>query len=813
MRQLLSDITVVELATDTAGSYCGKVFADLGADVVKVEMPTGDPQRTHPERYQHLNTNKQAVRIAADDVGRAQLLDLVEATDIVIESKDAGDLAAFGLERDTVRAQLPMLVVVTISGFGTTGPYADYTWSDLVAQTAAWVTNPQGRSEEVPVRTPRVASLCSVGHTAALGALAGALRARSSGAGAHVDVAAFEALATIPARVCRYLGWEYADHEPLGLAANAADTLLPVGIFPCADGYVSMMSTPQQLEEMLEVLDDAALKEAFARPDAFSNPETKEILDVALYPWLFEHTRAEATALAQAGQWPLAGVYTPAEVFEADHFHQRGFWVDCEDPVLGKVLLPGAPYRFAEGGWRLHRPAPAPPTGPRVEVRADDRPAPGTADPDEPPLRGVRVLDFTTVWSGPYLTQLLADLGAEVIRVENPSVFPPTTKGYLPRPPDSMLLGSLLSMYGPVAEGVEDRPYNRHAMNNSIARNKLSCTIDPRRPEGYELLMRLVEQSDVFVENLKVSTLHQIGIHESVLLDRNPRMIVLRIPPAGLTGDYASYTGFGAQFDGLSGFAQLIGHHDGEMVETPATMYMDAATGPAGAFAVLSALHYREATGRGQVIELAQIENVLSQLGDVYLDVQMGKDTPRDGNRDPEQAPQGIYLCNEPESWLAITARNDAEWEALARVMGRADLLTDSRFATVAARFQHHDELDRAISEWTATQDLLTAFHTLQQSGVTAAPQFTEAMLADDPHVAAREWIKPLTSRDVGTYPHIGYAFQGLPQAWDRGSPVLGEDNDYVFRKIMQLDDDEYRRYVDAKIIVDDYLDDGLNPV
>src|SRR5215207_1298675 len=247
MRQLLSDVSVVELANDPAGSYCGKVFADLGADVVKVETPDGDPERQHPERYQHLNTNKRAVRIADDHTGRAQLLDLVAAADVVIESKGAGDLARFGLARDDVRAQFPVLVVATISGFGTTGPYADYTWSDLAAQLAAWVTFPQGRSLEVPVRTPRVAALCSVGHTAALGALAGTLRARASGAGAHLDVAAFEALGSIPARVCRYLGWEYAEHEPLGLAANAADTLLPVGIFPCADGYVSMMSTPQQL--------------------------------------------------------------------------------------------------------------------------------------------------------------------------------------------------------------------------------------------------------------------------------------------------------------------------------------------------------------------------------------------------------------------------------------------------------------------------------------------------------------------------------------------------------------------------------------
>jgi crotonobetainyl-CoA:carnitine CoA-transferase CaiB-like acyl-CoA transferase len=324
--------------------------------------------------------------------------------------------------------------------------------------------------------------------------------------------------------------------------------------------------------------------------------------------------------------------------------------------------------------------------------------------------------------------------------------------------------------------------------------------------------MRLVEQSDVFVENLKTSTLHQIGIHETQLLERNPRLLVLRIPPAGLSGDYANYTGFGAQFDGLSGFAQLLGHHNGEMVDTPATMYMDAATGPAGAFAVLAALHYREATGRGQLIELAQIENVLNQLGDAFLDVQLRKPTPRTGNRDPEQAPQGMYRCNSEESWFAITARNDAEWEALARVIGREDLLADARFTTVAGRYEHHDELDVAIQAWTEHLDPLDAFHTLQRAGVTAAPQFTEEMLARDAHVAAREWIRPMTSRDVGTYPHIGYAFGGVPQAWDRGSPGLGEDNDYVFRKVVQLDDDEYQRLVDAKVIAEDYFDADMNP-
>jgi crotonobetainyl-CoA:carnitine CoA-transferase CaiB-like acyl-CoA transferase len=288
-------------------------------------------------------------------------------------------------------------------------------------------------------------------------------------------------------------------------------------------------------------------------------------------------------------------------------------------------------------------------------------------------------------------------------------------------------------------------------------------------------------------------------------------LLVLRMPPAGLTGDWATYTGFGAQFDGLSGFSYLTGHHDAEMVDTPATTYMDTATGSAGAFAVVAGLHYRDATGRGQVIELSQMENSLNHLGDVFVDAQLGIEPRRVGNRDPHHAPQGVYQCRGEQRWLGITVTNDQEWAALAGAIGRLELADDPRFARTADRYAHHDELDELIRAWAAEQDVMDAFHALQRAGVTAGPLLDEQMLSTDPHVIARGWIRPLPSRDVGTHPHISYAFQGLPQTWWRGSPVLGEDNDYVYKKLLGLDDD-YERLVAAKVIVDDYLDPNGNP-
>ncbi|HZC51144.1 MAG TPA: CoA transferase, partial [Mycobacterium sp.] len=653
---------------------------------------------------------------------------------------------------------------------------------------------------------------CFNGSVAAVAAL-GALAAAEGGApGSLVDCAAIEALASMPSRATFLLTHQYRGSKPADPVNAGSETLIPTGVFPCADGYVGMMSTPQQLKEMLAVIDDADLTEAFGRPDAFIRPQTKEILDAALYPWLFSHTRAEATAAAQSAGWPLAGVNAPSEVLEADHLHQRGFWIRANDPRTGPIDLPGPAHRFTEGGWRLRRLAPelGEHTGEILDApRSGQRRPTATSDSfatDRLPLTGVRIVDMTTVWSGPYATMLLADLGAEVIRVENPFVLPPTTKGYTARPERTDNLGRFGSGYAPAPPGRPDRPWNRHAMNNSSARNKLSCTIDIRRPEGMDLLMRLCDDADIFVENLKSFSLARMGINVSQLQARNPRLIVLRLPPTGLTGDWAHYTGFGTQFDGLTGLLWICGHRDTDLVTSPATTYMDSATGPAGAFAALAALRYRSATGRGQLVELAQSENIINHLGEMYLATQAGVEPTRVGNRDPERVPQGLYRGRGGNRWLAISVGTDAEFAALVRELGRPDLATDPRFATAAGRTVHHDELDSIIGEWAAQHDVVEVFHRLQAVGVAAAPLMDDAMFAADPHVADRGWLQPLASSDVGTHLHPGHAFRGVRQAWRRGSPALGEDNEYVYKKILGVTDDEYARYAETRMLAEDYL-------
>jgi crotonobetainyl-CoA:carnitine CoA-transferase CaiB-like acyl-CoA transferase len=815
MGRLLDDLVVVEVSEEPAGAFCGKAFADLGAEVVKVEPPEGDRLRRRPGAFVHLNTNKRSVVLEPGDTdGFAGLL---RRAHIVIESIGWGDLGSRGVDVDIMRIEQPSLVVATISGFGTDGPYAGFRWTDLIGQAAGWATLPMAYAQEAkPVKLPGITALCITGQTAALGALAAALRATASGAGARIDCAMYEALGAVPSRASRWLGWQYNQRQPtVVVSAGTSNVLLPNGIFPCGDGYVSLQVTPQQLPAMLDVLDDDRLRSAFAHPDAFVRDETKEALDAALYPWLLSHTRVELTASAQSAGWPFTGVNTPAEVLDAGHLRQRSYWVEWDHHDHGPLLLPGPPYRHAEGGWEVRRGPPK-----LGECRADEIAATrhpvrwnGPTDPAVPPLRGVRVLDLTTVWSGPYGTQLLADLGAEVIRVENPSIFPPSTKGYEPRPNRKMVFGGLLAGYASPQEGRPDRPYNRQSMNNSVARNKLSCTLDPRRPEAKELLLGLVERSDVFIENLKLSALDRMGIRVEELLDRNPRLIVARLPPAGLTGEWSTYKGLGAQFDGLAGLSWLSGHHDDELVDAPLAVYMDAATGPAAAFAVLAALHYRDTTGRGQLVEMAQLENVIGHLGDVLVDVQLGVPAARVGNRDRYWAPQGVYRGRGEFRWLAVSVTSDAEWSALATVVGGDALAADDRYRRSADRLARQDELDDLLSAWASRHDVVDAFHLLQAAGVPASPVLVDDLLETDPHVAERGWIRPLTSTDAGTHPHLGHAVGGIPLAWRRGSPALGEDNRYVYQDVLGLDDETYAGLVEQRIAVEDYLDPGLRPV
>lgn len=435
------------------------------------------------------------------------------------------------------------------------------------------------------------------------------------------------------------------------------------------------------------------------------------------------------------------------------------------------------------------------------------------------PLEGVRVIDLTVVWAGPYATMFLADLGAEVIRVENPWLFPSSTRGYMARPTvgQAAALGAAGTGYPNGDPG--ERPWNRHMLFNCHARNKRSMTLDIRKPSGREILLQLVERSDLLVENNPAGFLEKFGFDSDVLASRNERLAVLRMPPLGLSGPYHSFVGFGANFEAYCGVTSLRGYAGSDPTTRNITAYMDSISGAVGGFAAMAALRRQRRTGRGGTVELAQTENLMQAIGEYIMEVANGgHPAPAPlGNRNPARTPQGAYPCAGQDRWLAISVSSDDEWARLVDVMGRPEWSIHPDLATNDGRWPRHDEIDEHLARWTETQHRDELFHLLQRAGVPAAPVLTEADAFADPHLIAREYFRPLDSPETGKHLYPGHSFRwldgGAPLAWGRPAPGLGVDNEYVYRDVLGFDDDGWdAARADGHISLD-YLDAEGNPL
>ena len=841
---LMEGVRVVELGGGIAASYATKLFADFGADVIKVEPPEGDVTRRHapyvggvadPERsatFLHLNTNKRSIVVdLSTQAGRATAGALAASADIVVESFPPGTLAGWGLGFDTLVRARPRAVLVSVTPYGQTGPYAGYPGDDLSAY-AAGPLNCTGGPDREPVRLGGSMALYQTGNTAATAALAALMVAQApDGQPVHVDVNANEVHASYTDRRAPFLV-NYAYRHVNSGRADLLGSTLPNGIYPTADGYVQAVVAPAWVPRMLATINSPELNELFARvaadPALLGSPQTKEIIDGVFYGWLLERTKQQAMEEAEAHKWPVTALNTPVEVLTDRHFQQRGFFVDVEHPVAGRVTHPGAPVRM-EDGWAIRRPAPllgqhtdevlaelaaASPAVAAVPGGPGGAPSPAQSTPATTrlPLEGVRVLDMTVVWSGPTVTMLLSDLGAEVIRVDNPWMFPSSTKGVVARPTPAQLpsMGFMGAAYPDGDPGL--RPWNRHAMYVWHARGKRMMTLDLRQPSGRDIFLRLAETADVFVENNSVSVLGNLGIDWDTLHARNPRLILLRMPPLGVDGPYSGYLGLGAHFEAVAGVTAVRGYRNSDPTTTTSVFQMDPVAGSTGTWAVMAALRRRERTGQGELIELPQVENEMNHLGEIFIDAAAnGNPNPPLGNRNLNRAPQGLYPTIGPDEWLTISVGDDAEWARLVEVIGRPAWATDPRLATFAGRVAAHDEIDAGLAAWTSQLGCYEAFHALASHGVTASPVWAEAEAFHDPHLRARGFFRSLTNPEIGTYDFPGHqwTWTGPALRWEPVHP-MGADNDYVYKDLLGVSDEEYVKLeADGHIARDYFGPDG----
>ncbi len=843
--QPLDGINVLDLSEGIAGPYGAKLLGDFGADVIKVEPPGGDSARhlgpfptdvADPEQsavFLHCNTNKRSVVLGADD----ELESLLSWADVVIQSKPEPDPAE-------LRARFPGLVVVTITSFGLTGPYAGYVGEEIVHYALGGPMSAAGNPEREPVKMGGDVGRYQCGSLAAVAVLAALTR----GEGTHIDLSNVDTqVASIDRRMTYLLYGTYRGEDVPRFGGYSVSPLVN-GCRNAGDGHIQVSTLLNWIPRMLAVLGSEALTAAYQDPAFILDPDVGDLADAELLSWSLTRTKQEAMEEAQAAKWPITAVNRPIDLLQDRHFADRGFFVDVERDGL-TARMPGAPIRM-DDGWQLRRPAPrlgehtnevladvraasAAASTPAAEdgnSQAANDPAPaGSANQppggsaDRLPLEGIRVLDMTVVWAGPFATTLLGDLGADIVRVDNPRVFPSATRGVMPRPPRELVqdIGGIFGGYPDADPG--ERPWNRVALFNAHARNKRSVTADLGTESGREAFLRLAEECDVMIENNSVDLIDKMGIGWEELKARNPRLILIRMPSVGLEGPYRDYLGFGVNFEGLCGLTAIRGYADADLSENESVFHMDAASGSAGAFAALAALRRRERTGVGEMVELSQSENMLSHIGEYLIEASWtGVEHQQIGNRHRLRAPQGCYPAQEmgspggscpgdADAWVVISVGDDEEWAGLGRAAGSPAWATDPRFATAEGRRDHHDELDELISSWTAITTAYDIFERCQAEGVPSAPVLHELESLTDEHLRHRGLFRPNGSIETGThdYPTHPWRWDGPPLRWD-ALPVLGGDNEEVWTGVAGLSADEYAALeADGNISRDYFGPDG----
>lgn len=409
------------------------------------------------------------------------------------------------------------------------------------------------------------------------------------------------------------------------------------------------------------------------------------------------------------------------------------------------------------------------------------------------PLEGLRVIDLTVVWAGPFATALLGDLGAEVIRVESIQRWDTNNRMLTP----------------PVAETVAHTPdadpkapqWEAGGNHNSVNRNKKSVTMDLTRTEGREVFLRLVKTCDIFVENNGPDVVQRMGLSYEELSKVNPRLIMISMAGFGAYGPYHHFRAYGANMEAVVGHALLRGYTDMDATSNSNVFFADACGGATGAFALMAAVHYRNKTGKGQFIDMSQAENVSHTFSQAFMDYSMNQriQTTR-GNRDFSRAPQGVYATAGDDRWLTISCGNDAEFAALCGVMARRELATDPRFADSLSRIKNHDALDTEIAAWSIDQDHYEAFHALQAAGVPCSPVLDVSEVASDPQLRARGMFQRVTHPFAGTHdylkPPIANMSETPLQYWDP-APTLGQHNEYVYRDLLGYTEAEYAWFVE----------------
>jgi crotonobetainyl-CoA:carnitine CoA-transferase CaiB-like acyl-CoA transferase len=810
---------VLELA-DESGVYCGKLLADMGADVIKIERPGGDatrrippfsPSPDPPDRSREdaslfflcMNTSKRGVTLDIErSEGRALFRRLARTADLIVETFPPGHLEELGLGYASLRRENPGLVLTSITGFGQTGPHRRFKSSDLVASALGGSMQVVGHAEDPPVVLAGSQAHIAASTCAAVSSLIALHHSVATGHGQHVDISLEEVTLAV-SHICGVGKWLDDGIIPRRLGSGLFHSV-PSGTYRCTDGLVYLtVNRPLHWKALAEWIHEETGNQEVIDPmfegSSSVRQPYRELLDLFISDLTAKHTVDEVYREGQRRHIAFSPVNGASRVVRDAHLDARGYFLELEHPRAGRLRYPGAPYRHSETPWQLRCPAPlvgqhnreifAAELGPPAE---DLRPAcatRGSYEAGPPPgrssmkqaLQGVRVVEFAVGMAGPWIGRFMAYCGAEVIRIESKK-RPGVVRLYVP----------------PWAPEMGVQPEMSPWFTDWDA-GKRFVALDLTRPEAVALAKRLVAASDIVVENYATGVMQKLGLGYPELAAAKPDIIMFSSSGYGDSGPDRSYVSWGPNIEALSGLAVLSGFPERECSMTQYA-YPDALSALHGLFAVMCALDHRGRTGHGQYVNLSQLEATVGALGPLMMEpLALGREPGRLGNRSARAAPHGCYRCRGEDRWCAIAVFDDSEWERFCRVLGREEWLAEPRFAQLSARIENAEELDRLVEQWTQTRAEYDVMAAMQEAGIAAGVvQTTEDQLHRDPQLEARQFFEEIDHLKKGKVVATGIplGLSDTPGRTTHAGSAVGHDNDYVLAEILGLSPEEIERYV-----------------
>jgi crotonobetainyl-CoA:carnitine CoA-transferase CaiB-like acyl-CoA transferase len=740
-RTPLTDVRVLEISDRIAGAYCGKLFRDAGATVVKVEPEAGDPLRQYSATgstvppdvdgplFEYLNAGKRSV---VGGLADAVVSDLVEGADVVILTARRSEAEAAGLAVDDRRA------FVTISDFGWTGPWAERAATEFTLQGACGATGFRGLPDGQPISVGGEVGEYVGGAMAAFAALAVTRRMRAGGPGEHLDMSLLEAM-TLSMQSSEWLHTHLLRVGPIPRSVEVPS------IVAAKDGFIGMtFITGQQWHDFAAMVECPELSEHPEFTFQLGRWGHRDEILARISPWMRAHTVAEIVELGELFRLPMAAIGTGATVTEQDHFRARGVF----RPNASGLLAPRPP-------WRMTSAQPAPTAAaPSLGEAGHDvdwapRAAPAADATAALPLAGVRILDLTAFWAGPAATHLMATFGADVVKVES-----------IQRPDGIRYSGGM-------RKDVDDW-WEYGWVFQAVNTNKRSVTLNLGSPDGVRLFTQLVAGADAVIENFSPRVMEQFGLDADALLAVNPRLVVMRMPAFGLDGPWRDRVGFAPTMEQIAGMAWLTGLPDGPPI--PPRGVCDPLAGSHAAFAMVAALDLVARTGEGQLVEMPMIESVLNVTAVQALEAQaFGVVMEREGNRGHGAATQDVYRCTGDDEWIAVALRDDTERQVMARLAGPD------------------------LAAWFLTQDVQSAVDRLVASGIPAARVISPSDVIHNPHLVDRGYFEPLDHPSTGpcVYPRPPFApIAGTDGRWLRTpAPTLGQHTAEVLGDLCTADE------------------------